>query len=352
VAAVQLLGMTHYPPFGWADEHMASIMGLMLADPAVPSEAADPATWPEPMRAEWGEDRGKTAAASHRSSLIAGFDRIRAEVEAFEPDVILVWGDDQYENFKEDIIPPYAVLAYPDRDIKPYETRTGRAFPSYWDESKDYSVTIKGRPDIARWLTEHLMEENFDVAYAYQPLHDEHLPHAFLNTVLFLDHRRNGFAWPVVCMPINCYGRKVIAAQGGSKPFGTPLELDPPSPSPARLMDLGGAVMRGLRASPWRVAVIASSSWSHAFLTDHTWRLRPDTTADIELYQALTTGDFARWEKVTTAEIEVAGQQEILNWFALAGAAREIGAAPSWSSFVETWVFNSNKVFAVWEPAQ
>src|SRR6185312_2714864 len=28
------------------------------------------------------------------------------------PDFVLLWGDDQYENFREDIIPPYCVAAY------------------------------------------------------------------------------------------------------------------------------------------------------------------------------------------------------------------------------------------------
>jgi hypothetical protein len=35
-----------------------------------------------------------------------------------------------------------------------------------------------------------------------------------------------------------------------------------------------------------------------------------------------------------------------LNWFALAGAMERTGAAPTWSTFVETSIFNSNKVFA------
>jgi hypothetical protein len=348
VAEIQLLGMTHYPPFGWADDSMAGLMQMLLADPGIPAAAKDPAGWPEPMRVEWGDDRGATAAAGHRASLIAGFDRIRAELDSFDPDVIVVWGDDQYENFREDLIPPYAVLAYPDRDIRPYDTRTAKAFRSYWDEPADTVVTIKGRPDIARQLTSDLLDEGFDVPYAYCPAHDEHLPHAFLNTVLFLDHDRRGFPWPLVCMPINCYGRRVVAAQGGWRPFGTELELDPPSPPPWRLMDLGSAVARLLRASPWRVALVASSSWSHAFLTDHTWRLRPDTTADRQLYDAMVAGDFKRWEATTTAEIEHGGQQEVLNWFALLGAARQLGAELTWSTFVETWVFNSNKVFAVW----
>jgi hypothetical protein len=61
-------------------------------------------------------------------------------------------------------------------------------------------------------------------------------------------------------------------------------------------------------------------------------------------------GDFDRWRKTTTAEIEDAGQQELLNWFLLAGAADELGLGPpAESTFVETHCFNSNKVFARWE---
>ena len=114
-------------------------------------------------------------------------------------------------------------------------------------------------------------------------------------------------------------------------------------------MQVGAKVARHLAASKWRVAIVASSSWSHAFLTDHTWRLRPDTPADRTLYEALVEGDFATWEQTPLASVERAGQQEVLNWFALAGAARELGlATPAWHTFSETWCFNSNKVFALW----
>ena len=349
MAEIQLLGMTHYPPFVWADPHMSSIAHRLLADPDVPEAEKDPSNWPEPMRAEWGDDGGRSSAPAHRAELVAGFDAVRAALDAFDPDVVLVWGDDQYENFREDVIPAFSVLAYPDREVSPYRTGVARAFPSYWDEPEDTTYLIKGRPDIAKGLTTGLLERGFDVAYAYQPLHDEQLPHAFLNTVLFLDHRRTGFPWPMIAMPINCYGSKVIASHGSWRPFGTELDLDPPSPSPARLMDMGGAAARRLRDSPYRVSVVASSSWSHAFLTDHTWRLHPDTPADRRLYEALVDGDFATWEKYSTDEVVHAGQQEVLNWFALTGAARELDASLSWHTFVETWVFNSNKVFAVWD---
>ena len=347
---IQLLGMTHYPPFGWADESMAGIMSMILSDPDIPAEVKDPAGWPEPMRREWGDDRGCTAAPGHRAQLIEGFDRVRSAIEGFRPDFILVWGDDQYENFKEDIIPPYSILAYPDRTVQPYQTKMGQMFPSYWDEPKDMEITIEGRPDIASALAGSLLDDGFDVAYAYEPLHDQQLPHAFLNTVLFLDHRRVGFPWPMICMPINCYGSRVISQEGLFKPFGVETVLDPPSPRPNRLMDLGSAVARILRASPWKVSIIASSSWSHAFLTDHTWRLRPDTAADRALYEAMVSGDLSVWERASTDEVVHAGQQEVLNWFALMGAVRELRPELSWSEFVETWVFNSNKVFAEWKP--
>ena len=341
-----LLGMTHYPPLAATDDDMAGLLRGILKDPGIPSEAKDPAAWSPAMRAEWGEDQARSSAAAHRATLLDGFARLRHELEAFQPDALLVWGDDQYENFREDIIPPYALLAFDDIETQPWDHFP---WPNVWSEAKDHAHKVKGRPDIARWLAERLLDDDIDVAYAYQPLHHAGLAHAFMNTQLYLDYDRVGFPWPMVCMPINCYGRRVIGARGFYKPFGEAMELDPPSPTPRRLMAVGGAVARHLADSPWRIAVVASSSWSHAFLTDKTWRLHPDTTSDRALYEALAAGDFDRWEKTTTADIEDAGQQEVLNWFCLMGAARELGLGPpSWSTFVETWCFNSNKVFATW----
>jgi Catalytic LigB subunit of aromatic ring-opening dioxygenase len=341
-----LLGMTHYPPLAATDADMAGLLRGILKDPGIPAEVKDPATWSPAMQAEWADDEARSSAVAHRAELLAGFAKLRGELEAFQPDAILVWGDDQYENFREDIIPPYALLAFDDVETKPW---AHFPWPNVWGEAKDHTHKVTGRADIARWLARKLLEDEFDVAYAYRPLHHSGLAHAFMNTQLYLDYDRVGFPWPLVCMPINCYGRRVIAARGFCKPFGEPMELDPPSPTPRRLMAVGGAVARHLAESPWRIAIVASSSWSHAFLTDKTWRLHPDTASDRALYDALAAGDFERWEQTTTADIEDAGQQEVLNWFCLTGAARELGlGAPSWSTFIDTWCFNSNKVFATW----
>jgi hypothetical protein len=110
-------------------------------------------------------------------------------------------------------------------------------------------------------------------------------------------------------------------------------------------------VARVLKASPWRVALVASSSWSHAFLVNKHWQLYPDVPADRRLYDAMLRGDYAAWRDTPLAEVIEAGQQEVLNWFCLMGAMSELRRPLTWSQFVETYVFNSTKVAAIFEPA-
>jgi len=355
MAEILGLGLSHYPPLCLPDADMAGILRWTLEDPSIPGREKDPAGWPAAMRAEWSNDFGERAAAEHRRQLVAGFDRVRAALDAFRPDAVLMWGDDQYENFREDLIPPFAVLAFDDLDLRPWDHAQGSSMmkgrANVWGEPASTSFRLRGRPDIARHLVEGLLAQDIDVAYAYKPLHHGSVAHAFTNAVLYLDYHRRGYEHPTICFPLNCYGRRVVSAKGFVTRMDAPLELDPPSPSPRRFMQVGAAVARVLKASPWRVALVASSSWSHAFLCDATWRLQPDTPADRRLYDALRAGDYAAWRETPLDAIEHAGQQEVLNWFALAGAMQALGARLEWSSFVETHIFNSNKVFAVYAAA-
>jgi hypothetical protein len=193
-----------------------------------------------------------------------------------------------------------------------------------------------------------LLDAGVDVSYAYRPLHHP-LGHAFMNTLLFLDYDRQGFPYPVVPFSINCYGRKVISQQGGQSSFAelpTEAQLDPPSPAPWRCFDLGRATARAMAQSPWRVALVASSSWSHAFLTPKNYLLHPDVEADRALYEKLRAGDWEAWRKTPLASLEESGQQEMLNWMCLAGAMAELGRRPDATKFVETYIFNSSKCFA------
>ena len=342
------IGITHYPGLISPDEDRAFPLTRTLLSDRIPSEVKDPATWPEAMRTEYGDDQGIAAARMHRDRLVAGFRQQRAELDAFNPDFVLIWGDDQYENFKEDIIPPFCVLAYDDIQCQPMMNHDGSPRRNVWNEPADKVFPYSGHPG-ARSLVSGLINQGVDMSYAYKPLHEKGgLGHAIINTLLYLDYDRKGFDYPVVPFLVNCYGSKVIRNRGGA--FEYEKEDDPPGPSPKRCMEVGAATVRVLKDSPWRVALIASSSWSHAFLTQKNNLLWPDHESDRARFEELKRGDYAAWRNVSTPEIEAAGQQEMLNWMCLAGAMEELNRKPEIIDYIETYVFNSEKCLAVFKP--
>ena len=77
------------------------------------------------------------------------------------------------------------------------------------------------------------------------------LPHAHINPLLFLDPEAKLTILPLF---VNCYGEE--AGEGY-----------PPRPTPQRCYELGQAIRRFIDTRTERVAVVASSSWSHSFLT-------------------------------------------------------------------------------------
>lgn len=349
------LGISHYPLLGARDAMMSIVLQKTLEDPDIPLEAKNPASWPARMREEWGTDRGEKAAAEHRRRMLHGLRHARAVLDAFAPDFVLIWGDDQYENFREDIIPPFCVAAYEDLTVRPWlqtmDSGVVKGRDNVWDEPAEKAFVIRGARERAKYLTTALINCGFDISYAYKPLHHPGLPHAFLNSILYLDYDRKGFPYPVVPFQVNCYGERVISYKGFTSLFADRNRpLDPPAPTPGRCFELGAQVARICRDSPWRVALIASSSWSHAFLVDKTWRLHPDVDFDHRLYAALRSGDYEFWRTLSPERIAESGEQELLNWIVLIGAMNELRQPCGWADFVETYVFNSSKVTAVFDP--
>ncbi len=338
-------GITHYPPLATRDESMAWILKRMLSNPHLPERFRKVENWPAAMRAEWGNDEGATAAGHHREHLLKSLRRTRVQIDEFRPDFIVIWGDDQYENFREDVVPPYCIYAHESFEFAP---------PAHnvWNEPADKRFHLRGNVAAAKYLASGLIESGFDTAYSYKPLHHP-LGHAFANAILYLDYDRKGFSYPIIPFAINCYGRRVIAQHGGLPAFENPpteAQLDPPAPTPRRLFDLGAATARILARSPWRVALLASSGWSHAFLTAKNQFLYPDTPADRTLFQALREGNYDAWRNYPAASVEDSGQQEILNWMCLTGALSELRRMPAETEFIDTWIFNSSKCFLMAPP--
>ena len=158
----------------------------------------------------------------------------------------------------------------------------------------------------------------------------------------------------MVPFTVNSYGRHLTGTQGvpPTPSKGRSLEgsEDPPGPQPWRCFQIGAATARALARSPWKVALIASSSWSHSFLTAKHGRMYPDIESDRRYYEALRAGDWETWRNTTLEQAEDRGHHELLNWFCLAGAMAELKRKPDETVFLESWISNSDKVFAVFRP--
>ncbi|HEY7066335.1 MAG TPA: extradiol ring-cleavage dioxygenase [Chloroflexota bacterium] len=343
------LGITHQPALVARDVKPLSLR-TTLQDPGLPERLRTPDGWPAPMREEWSDDEGAAFGRQHRDAIVAALRRARQTLDEFRPDFLVVWGDDQYENFQEDCVPPFCILAYDQVECRPWASRPPGS--NAWDEPPDATFTVRGHRAGAKALASGLLAQDFDVAYAYRPLHAT-LGHAFLNAVLYLDWDRRGFDYPLVPCAVNAYGRTLTGTHGYLASLAQPLaadELDPPSPAPRRCFALGAACARTLAASPWRVALVASSSWSHAFLTRKHYYLYPDHAADRALYTALRDGDYDAWRNYSLAAVEESGQHELLSWFCLAGAMAELGRRPDDIAYFESYTMNSNKVVATFRP--
>jgi hypothetical protein len=349
MAEILGLGVTHSPLLIGTDQRMAGILERVLQSPRLPDHMRQSSAWPAPMRQEWEQHRAGHAAPAHRQRSIEGFRAARAALDAFNPDFIVIFGDDQYENFREDGVAAFGVFALDDIESRPY-ARTGAA--NAWSEPADTVFKTTGHPAGGRYLAKALIERGFDINWAYRMRYENGLPHAFLNALLLLDYDRVGLPWPVVPFHVNCYGSSTISKRGAFAHIdGTGSdEPDPPGPSPSRCFAIGAATALALADSPWRVALIASSSWSHAFLTGKHHYLYPDLQSDRARFDELRDGRLSPWNSLTTEQLEDAGQQELLNWVCLAGAMDALGRKPDWVDFVETYIFNAPKAFAVFNP--
>jgi hypothetical protein len=347
------LGITHYPRLCYKGSLVERTRAI-LDDPALPEALRSPENWPEPMRRQWSDDEGAAHSAAHRQDMIDEFRKARQELDAFQSDLVVLWGDDQYENYHEDCVPAFSVLAYDAVDVQPWGHAGRGVSENSWDEPADKTFTIQGHREFGKYLASSLLHDGFDIAYAYKPLHAHPMGHAFVNSVLYMDWDRRGFNYPVVPITVNSYGRALIQHHGRPQMPSTIQSLegdeDPQGPQPWRCFQLGQAVARAAARSPWKVALIASSSWSHSFLVAKHALMYPDVESDRCMYEALIGGDWDVWRKVTIEEAEDRGHHELLNWFCLAGAMAELDRKPDYSVFQESWITNSDKVFTVFRP--
>src|SRR5262245_13778186 len=153
------VGLTHFPGLLRRDDEMSFLLLETLKSPQVPIHLKDPRNWPAPMRAEWGADDGLAAAARHREQMLAGFRTIRRRIEAFNPDFVVIWGDDQYEQFTEEGVPPFAVFILDEIVNQPYLNMDfNPRDKNVWREPIEREFRWQGHRAGASYLTQQLID--------------------------------------------------------------------------------------------------------------------------------------------------------------------------------------------------
>src|SRR5438552_1102172 len=130
MAEILGLGITHYPGLAFKG-NLSRRINMYMNDPALPDDLRSVEKWPAEMREQWAADEGASHSDAHRQAMVDEFRKARAELDAFKPDCVVIWGDDQYENFHEDCVPSFAVLAYDEVEVHPWQHTRGRGQNSW-----------------------------------------------------------------------------------------------------------------------------------------------------------------------------------------------------------------------------
>jgi 3-O-methylgallate 3,4-dioxygenase len=210
-------------------------------------------------------------------------------------DVVVVFGDDQHEQFQDDNMPTFAV--YHGKSL-PVVTHTGRN-PAAWKmaEERGWAMTAP-EYDADHVLADHLIRSlvnaEFDIARCNRLRPDIGVGHAFS----FLYRRvLPGGKLPMVPVMVNTY-------------------YPPNQPTPKRCYAFGQAVRKAVESwdSEKRVAIMASGGLSHVVI-------------DEEIDQMTLDGLRNKRPEVLwrlPRERLWGGTSEILNWVALAGAVESM----------------------------
>src|SRR5437773_3681137 len=229
MAEVLGIGCSHGPGIIGPLERGGHYLRQHLEEDETPAHLKDPRNWPKKMQEEWGDDQGIGYARKYQEILQPAYRQARKAIDAFNPDFVLIFGDDQYEVLKEDLLLPFAIFA-----IDEVVCGGGRAEGKTW--------TIKGHREAGNHIAAELIQRGFDVGCSCKLCNRDDYGHAFTSTIQYLDQEGKGFGHRVVPFSINCYGRYMRIPGPNRAPIRGRILVDdedppPPSPMPWRTYD-------------------------------------------------------------------------------------------------------------------
>ncbi|HXV84152.1 MAG TPA: hypothetical protein VEG60_30235 [Candidatus Binatia bacterium] len=224
----------------------------------------------------------------------SGFAVLKAQLEKFKPDVLLVVGDDQAEVFNEANMPNYSLFTCA-------EVHGSINIGLIGEPEEENHITLHCAADLASHLLNALKREGFDVTETKElkPLGrpKRGIGHAFTRPVAKVTPRLN---LPMIPLHVNCYF--------------------PPMPSARECYEFGHALARTLRDRPERVAIMASGGLSHDPRGPRAGWI--DTSLDRWVLEQLRAGNAEALCHLFEFDSDTlrSGTGEIRSWIVVAGA--------------------------------
>ncbi|MEE2969034.1 MAG: extradiol ring-cleavage dioxygenase [Pseudomonadota bacterium] len=234
-----------------------------------------------------------------------GIAKVAAALEEAAPDVLLIVGDDQQEQFLEDNMP--SMLVYWGDTIENDVLPLAADAPAYWkrarsqfhEEDARRSYPVDAQHGLK--LIEGLIDRGFDVSHSRTLPRTRGEGHAF-----GFVHRRLMGETPIPIIPVvlNTY-------------------FPPNQPTPERCHELGKAIANTV--ADWdddaRVAIVASGGLSHYTV---------DEELDRGIMSAIRGRDGDALRAIPRRKLN-SGNSEIRNWIAVAAAADSL--TPAWQHY-------------------
>ena len=220
-----------------------------------------------------------------------GLNLLRERVQALNPNLLIVLGDDQNENFLETNLPQFSIYLGKQLIAATRDGRIGQRFNC--------------DAEAARKIHEECIEAGIDLASSTSFANDHLISHAHREPLEYLKIGDDISVLPIFINAINV-----------------------PAPTPARCYEFGKALRQSVAALPQatRVAVYASGGLSH-FSAGFPWKhYQGDCTLgsichdfDLQILGWMQNGEGARLAQLSNRDLIAQGEIELRQWITLMG---------------------------------
>jgi hypothetical protein len=286
-------GSSHAPQLRLGHEHWLAMIQKDTNDPRFDYNEVLKRAKPD-MESELTPEVMKLRDESNHLSM----NVLRKKLEDAKPDVVIIIGDDQHEQFFEGNMPMFSVYH---GDSLPIRERRRQSDPALatawtnttWNATATHAAEADHPTDVgfADHIIHELVEGGFDIAVSNELKEGTGVGHAFSFLYQFIMPELN---IPVVPITMNAF-------------------YPPNQPTPRRAFQLGKAIRDAIDS--WdpskKVAVMASGGLSHFII---------DEDLDHMALDAMARRDEEAIASLPRERMMKLGTTETLNWLALSGA--------------------------------